>query len=391
VDFCEEKIATSATNSQSSVRQRSHSKDEDNHVWRTESCVGFQDTLESMAQWRYVAEEVIQSGKSSSRAEEYINFISKTVEARKAHREKRLKKKMERRSKRQLFPSKSRNVRKNSKEFVKGAGSQGETENPLATFDITDPWGEDVKLPVMSDPAVTGGDLAHEMSVDLAPAAESPSKKAAVIRAGATYRVTAVFEESLVWHLAVHLTDCVLQEHATQRAGKRRGKHFGCFPSISRGSNPNQFNSTRPVPVRYSDREDENNGENNGDGKDENNGYEGFGSVLVTTQLPDPAPTSPLEGLYAGVRVQQPHTWDFVSLPVKEVMVLGSLEVQEVVVLEDPEAREVQAVIQDKASRSIQLLAHVDVTEEELAMATSTGTPTPTGQCLGSPEYDALC
>ncbi|KAK3249063.1 hypothetical protein CYMTET_41495 [Cymbomonas tetramitiformis] len=48
---------------------------------------------------------------------------------------------------------------------------------------------------------------------------------------------------------------------------------------------------------------------------------------------------------------------------------------------------------QDKTSRSVQLLAHVDVTEELLAMATSAGAPTPTGQRLGSPEYEGcrLC
>ncbi|KAK3241544.1 hypothetical protein CYMTET_48700 [Cymbomonas tetramitiformis] len=49
---------------------------------------------------------------------------------------------------------------------------------------------------------------------------------------------------------------------------------------------------------------------------------------------------------------------------------------------------------QDKTSRSIQLLAqHVDVTEELLVMAASTSTPTPTGQRLGSPEYEGcrLC
>ncbi|KAK3260773.1 hypothetical protein CYMTET_30289, partial [Cymbomonas tetramitiformis] len=155
-------------------------------------------------------------------------------------------------------------------EAVKGAISQDETENPLATLDSTDPRRKDVTLPAMSDPAVTGGDLAHGMSVDLAPAAESPSKKAAVIPAGATYKVTAVFEESLVWHLAVHLTDRFFQEHATQRAEKQQGKCLKSIPSISRRSNPVQSNSTLPVPVRYVDGEDEENGENNGDGKDEN-------------------------------------------------------------------------------------------------------------------------
>ncbi|KAK3270045.1 hypothetical protein CYMTET_21529 [Cymbomonas tetramitiformis] len=47
----------------------------------------------------------------------------------------------------------------------------------------------------------------------------------------------------------------------------------------------------------------------------------------------------------------------------------------------------------EETSRSVQLLAHVDVTEELLAMATSASTPTPTGQRLGSPEYEGcrLC
>jgi len=42
---------------------------------------------------------------------------------------------------------------------------------------------------------------------------------------------------------------------------------------------------------------------------------------------------------------------------------------------------------------SLQLLAHVEVTEEVMALAASANTPTPTGQRLGSPEYEGcrLC
>ena len=42
---------------------------------------------------------------------------------------------------------------------------------------------------------------------------------------------------------------------------------------------------------------------------------------------------------------------------------------------------------------SVQLLAHVEVTEEVMALAASANTPVPTGQRLGSPEYEGcrLC
>ncbi|KAK3269123.1 hypothetical protein CYMTET_22412, partial [Cymbomonas tetramitiformis] len=69
-----------------------------------------------------------------------------------------------------------------------------------------------------------------------------------------------------------------------------------------------------------------------------------FGSVLVTTQPLDSAPTSPLEGPSAGVQ---------------EVMVLRGLEAQELVVLEDPGIQEVLAVIQVMTGMAIATIPSV--------------------------------
>ncbi|KAK3282812.1 hypothetical protein CYMTET_9458 [Cymbomonas tetramitiformis] len=87
------------------------------------------------------------------------------------------------------------------------------------------------------------------------------------------------------------------------------------------------------------------------------------------------------------------HTEESVGKPKSVIWVEGrhlrhSHKASEVVALKRKKIKEALLKSQDKTSRSVQLLAHVDVTEELLAMATSAGTPTPTGQRLGSPEYE---